>query len=167
MSRKGSAEQLQARRLQAIALLEAGCSQSDVARKLGVSPSAVSQWKQAHAQGGNDALVAQVHPGPVPKLSPQQCRRLVELLKQGPRKHGWSTELWTLPRIAELIARKFAVQYDQSGVWRLLRRLGWSCQKPERRARERDGETIDQWRKNDWPRIKKRSSQRPIACSGR
>lgn len=162
MSRKGSAEQLQARRLLAISLLEEGCSQSEVARKLGVSPSAVSQWKQAHAQGGNHALVAQVHPGPAPKLSPKQCQRLVELLKQGPRRHGWATELWTLPRIAELIARKFGVQYDQSGVWRLLRRLGWSCQKPARRARERDQEAIDRWRKIDWARIKKRSSQRPL-----
>jgi transposase len=167
MSRKGSAEQLQARRLLAIALLEEGCGQSEVARKLGVSPSAVSQWKQAHAQGGNDALVAQVHPGPTPKLSAKQCQRLVELLKQGPRKHGWSTELWTLPRIAELIARKFGANYDQSGVWRLLRRLGWSCQKPERRARERDQGTIDRWRKSDWRRIKKRSSQRPIDYSCR
>jgi transposase len=167
MSRKGSAEVLQARRLLAISLLEEGCSQSEVARKLGVSPSAVSQWKQAHAQGGNDALSAQIHPGPTPKLSPKQRQRLVELLRQGPRKHGWSTELWTLPRVVELIARKFAVEYDQSGVWRLLRRLGWSCQKPERRARERDQSAIDEWRKSDWSRIKKRSSQRPIDCSCR
>lgn len=167
MSRKGSAEQLQARRLLAISLLEEGCSQSDVARKLGVSPSAVSQWKQAHAQGGNDALLAQVHPGPTPRLSPKQCQRLIELLKQGPRKHGWSTELWTLPRIAELVARKFGVQYDQSGIWRLLRRLGWSCQKPQRRARERDQAAIDRWRTREWSRIKKRAAQRPIACSSR
>jgi len=166
MSRKGSAEQLQTRRLLAISWLEEGCSQSEVARKLGVSPSAVSQWKQAHAQGGNDALLAQVHPGPTPKLSPKQCQRLIELLKQGPRKHGWSTELWTLPRIAELVARKFDVQYDQSGIWRLLRRLGWTCQKPQRRARERDQTAIDRWRKSDWPRIKKRAAQRPIAGFG-
>lgn len=167
MSRKGSAEQLQARRLHAVSLLEEGCSQSEVARKLGVSPSAVSQWKQAHSQGGNDALVAQLHPGPTPKLSSKQCQRLIELLKQGPRQHGWATELWTLPRIAELIARKFGVHYDQSGVWRLLRRLGWSCQKPQRRARERDQAAIDRWRKSDGPRIKKRAAQRPIACSPR
>lgn len=158
MSRKGSAEQLQARRLQAIALLEQGHTQVDIARKLGVSSAAVSQWKNAHAQGGTEALMAQVHPGLTPKLSSKQCQRLVGYLRQGPRKCGWSTELWTLPRIAELIARKFGVQYDQSGVWRLLRRLGWSCQKPERRARERDQATIDRWRKQDWSRIKKRAS---------
>jgi transposase len=158
MSRKGSAEQLQARRLQAIALLEEGHSQVEIAQKLGVSSAAVSQWKKAHAQGGADALLAQVHPGPTPKLSTKQCQRLLGCLQQGPHRHGWPTNLWTLPRIAELIARKFGVEYDQSGVWRLLRRLGWSCQKPERRARERDQAAIDQWRQKDWARIKKRAS---------
>jgi transposase len=144
--------------LQAIVLLEQGHSQVEIARRLGVSSSAVSQWKKAHAQGGSDALLAQEHPGPTPKLSAKQCQRLIGYLQQGPRKHGWSTELWTLPRIAELIARKFDAQYDQSGVWRLLRRLGWSCQKPERRAREHDQAAVDRWRKQDWPRTKKRAS---------
>lgn len=150
-----------------MALLEEGLSQSEVARRLGVAPSAVSQWKKARAEGGDEALVANIHPGPTPKLSPQECERLLKYLQQGPRKHGWSTELWTLPRIAELVERKFAVNYDQSGVWRLLVRLGWSCQKPERRARERDQAAIDRWRKPDWSRIKKCAPQRPLDRSCR
>jgi len=158
MSRKGTAEQLQERRFRAMSLLEEGLSQSEVARRLGVVPSAVSQWKKARAEGGDEALVASIHPGPTPKLSPKKCERLLTYLKQGPRKHGWSTELWTLPRIAELVERKFDVSYDQSGVWRLLVRLGWSCQKPERRGRERDQAAIDRWRNLDWPRIKKRAA---------
>jgi len=158
MSRKGSAEQLQERRLQAIALLEEGCTQVEIAQTLGVSPAAVSQWKTAYAQGGNEALLAKIHPGPIPKLSAKQCQQLLKYLRQGPRHHGWSTELWTLPRIVELVARKFAIQYDQSGVWRLLHRLGWSCQKPERCAREHQPAAIDRWRRRDWSRIKKRPS---------
>ena len=158
MSRKGTAEQLQERRFRAMALLEEGFSQSEVARQLGVAPSAVSHWKKAHAEGGDEALLASIHPGPQPKLSPQECVRLLKYLKQGARKHGWTTELWTLPRIAELIERKFDACYDQSGVWRLLARLGWSCQKPERRGRERDQDAIDRWRKHDWPRLKKRAT---------
>lgn len=157
MSRKGSAEQLQERRLRAIALLEQGSTQVKVAHKLGVTQGAVSQWKTAHAHGGDDALQAKAAPGATPKLTKKQCQRLLKYLRQGPRKHGWSTELWTLPRIVQLIGKKFDVQYDQSGVWRLLRRLGWSCQKPERRARERDNEAIERWRQRDWPRLKKRA----------
>jgi transposase len=150
-----------------MALLEDGLSQSEVARRLAVAPSAVSQWKKARAEGGDEALVASPHPGPRPKLSPQECDRLLKYLQQGPRKHGWSTELWTLPRIAELVERKFGVNYDQSGVWRLLVRLGWSCQKPERRARERDQAAIDRWRQSDWSRLKKCTPQRSLARSCR
>jgi transposase len=156
MSRHGSTEQLQERRLRAIALLEQGYTQVEIARMLGVTQGAVSQWKTAHSQGGIDALAGKRAPGGTPKLTEKQCQRLLKYLLQGPRKHGWSTELWTLPRIVQLIAKKFDVQYDQSGVWRLLQRLGWSCQKPERRARERDNAAIDEWRKRDWPRLKKR-----------
>ena len=157
MSRHGSSERLQERRLQAIALLKEGYTQAEVAQKLGVTQGAVSQWKSAHAQGGNQALVAKPAPGAPSRLTDKQCERLLNYLRQGPRKHGWATELWTLPRIVRLIETKFSVHYDQSGVWRLLRRLDWSCQKPERRARERDDDAIERWRKEDWPRIKKSS----------
>lgn len=141
-----------------MSLLEDGYSQADVARCLGVAPSAVCQWRKAYAKGGQAALAASKHPGRPPSLSPKQCERLLNYLRQGPTKHGWKTELWTLPRIVELIEKKFSVRYDQSGVWRLLRRLGWSCQKPERRARERDADAIERWRKEDWPRLKKREA---------
>jgi len=163
MSRHGSTAQLQKRRLRAMALLEQGYTQAEVARKLGVTQGAVSQWKTAHSHGGDEALAGQSAPGAKPKLTSRQGQRLLKYLQQGPRKHGWSTALWTLPRIVQLIEKKFAVQYDPSGVWRLLRRLGWSCQKPERRARERDEAAIDEWRKHDWPRLKKRPKKRPIA----
>lgn len=143
--------------MRAMSLLEEGYSQADVARCLGVAPSAVCQWKKAYAKGGREALAASKHPGRAPKLSAKRCERLLKYLKQGPRKHGWTTELWTLPRIVELVERKFDVRYDQSGIWRLLVRLGWSCQKPERPRRERDQQAIDRWRKKDWPRLKKRA----------
>lgn len=155
MSRKGTAEQLQERRFRAMELLEEGLSQVEVAHQLGVSPGAVCQWKKAYEREGSEALVASKHPGPKPKLSEKQCERLLNYLQQGARRHGWKTELWTLPRIVELVRCKFGVLFDQSGVWRLLRRLGWSCQKPERRARERDPDAIERWRREDYPRIKK------------
>ena len=80
---------------------------------------------------------------------------------KGARAHGYRTELWTLRRVAEVIRRRFGAQYDPSGVWHVLRNMGWSCQKPERRARERDEERIGRWRKQDWPRIKKSAPKQP------
>jgi transposase len=163
MQNQKRAMQLQERRLEAIALLQSGHVQADVAHLLEVSPGAVSQWKKAYDQGGRQALLAKPPPGRTPRLSKKQCATLVRLLKQGPRQHGWTTELWTLPRIAGLIEKEFDVHYDQSSVWHLLKRIGWSCQKPERRAREQDKQAVDGWRQHDWPRLKKRASQRANA----
>jgi len=144
--------------MRAMTLLDQGRTQSQVAVQLGVTPSAVSKWAHAREAGGDEALKAKPHPGPTPKLNDRQVARLEKLLLQGPSKHGYTTELWTLPRVVELIERRFGVTYDPSGAWHLLSRMGWSCQKPERRARERDEDAVVTWRKKDWPRIKKRAA---------
>ena len=146
----------QRRRMRAMAMLDQGRSQAQVARELGVTPSAVCQWAKARRQRGDPALEAKPHPGPKPKLTDPQLRQLEKLLLPGPRKQGYPTELWTLRRVAEVVEKHFAVTYDPSGIWHVLRRMGWSAQKPERRARERDEHAIATWRKKDWPRIKKR-----------
>jgi transposase len=156
----GSSKELERRRLQAMALLDKGMSGVEVAEAVGATPGAVSQWKKRYQRAGPDALRAKPHPGPEPKLTAPQRKRLARMLRQGARKHGYPTELWTLKRIGELIERHFEVTYEQSGVWRLLQAMGWSGQKPERRARERDDDAIAQWRAQDWPRIKKSAAKR-------
>ena len=95
------------------------------------------------------------HPGRTSKLTPEQKRKLVEELLKGPKAHGFSTDLWTCPRVGRVIRKLFAVSYEDSGVWRLLAGLGWSCQKPESRALERNEEAIAAWVAKDWPQIKK------------
>ena len=155
-----SRKEAEQRRFRGIALLDQGRSQSDVARALGVSPAAVSQWVKARRAGGEVALRAKRHLGRKPKLSDRQMRRLQKMLLKGPTRNGYANALWTLNRVAQLIDKHFGKTYDPSGVWHVLRRMGWSCQKPERRARERDEEAIATWRKKDWPRIKKRATVR-------
>ena len=151
-----SRKEAERRRMRAMSLLDDGLTQSQVARMLGVSYAAVSQWAKAKREGGGvAALKAKPHLGPKPKLNAKQFERLQKMLTQGPTRHGYTNEWWTLQRVGQLIQKKFGVRYDPSGVWRLLRRLGWSCQKPERSARERDEDAIVTWRKKDWPRIKK------------
>jgi transposase len=136
---------------------------------VGVTPGAVVAWRDRYKKKGDQGLAAKPHPGRKAKLSDAQRRRLIGLLKKGPQAHGYKTDLWTLPRVAEVIHKRFGVRYDPSHVWRILNALGWSAQKPERRARERDGErdqggsvnAIARWRKKDWPRIKKNAKRRP------
>lgn len=148
------------RRLAAMALLKQGWSCSKVARHFGVTHGAVSQWKAAYRRYGPDGLKATPHTGRPPKLIAGQLRKLAKLLLQGPEKHGYANDLWTLPRVAAVIQKHFGVKYDPSGVWHLLTRMGWSCQKPERQARERNEEAVAIWRSGDWPNIKKLPKKR-------
>src|SRR3972149_2134140 len=145
MRTHGTPEELQRQRFRAIELLRDGYRPLFVARMLGVSPGSVSKWKELYDRNGIEALKAKPHPGPTPKLTAPQCDTLARLLLQGPQKHGYANVLWTLPRIAEVIRHQFGVTYDPSGVWHVLHRMGWSCQKPERRARERNEQTIAAW----------------------
>jgi transposase len=163
MRTKGSAAELEQRRQLAVRLLEQGLKGVQVAKALGVSNASVTRWKQAVEEGGQAALAAKPHPGGQPRLTAAQHRRLLELLLQGPRQHGYSTELWTLARVVQVIRRTFGVEYHPCHVWKVLRNLGWSSQKPERRAREQDPAAIAAWRQKHWPRIKKRPKVRPNA----
>jgi transposase len=161
MRPKGSAEELERRRRQAMALLDQGMKPAAVARAVGTSRASVTRWRQAYEAGGQEAMKARPHPGGASRLTSGQKKRLIRLLLRGPRKHGYGTELWTLARVAEVIAVNFGVAYHPSAVWHILRALGWSCQKPERRARERDEQAIRHWKQQDWPRIKKRPKNGP------
>jgi len=146
--------------MRATTLLDEGYSQAEVARELGVTQAAVSQWVKARRKGGDEALRAKPHPGRGSVLNPRQIQKLEQLLVKGARANGYANELWTLGRVRALIKKHFGAKYTTSGVWYVLRRMGWSCQKPERRARERDENAIAVWRKKDWPRIKKRATKR-------
>ena len=139
----GTAEELQRRRLRAVELVEQGESPDDVARFLGCGRSSVYTWVKLAKQSVG-ALAAKPHPGPTPRLSDEQLAQLEALLLRGAKAHGWRTELWTAARAAELVARHFRVRFHPEHVRRMLkRRLKWTSQKPQRRARERDEAAID------------------------
>lgn len=155
MRPKGSAEALEVRRRLAIRLLQQGKGVRETAGLLGSSPGSVSRWQKAHREGGDEALSAKPPPGNKRKLNASHLAQLEALLLQGPRAHGYKNELWTLARVAEVIQQHFGIAYVPNYVWYILRNIGWTAQKPERRARERDEKAIATWRKRDWPRIKK------------
>ena len=156
MRPRGSAAVLEARRRRGLRLLDQGRSLNEVARLLDCAPSSVMRWRDARDAGGEEALRVRFSPGRPPKLSARDRRRLVKLLQRGARAHGYVTDLWTTERVARLIFREFRVRYHRAHVGRVLHSLGWSVQKPERRALERDEERIARWKRETWPRIKKK-----------
>jgi transposase len=147
-------DRLQARRLRAAQLFATGVRQAEVARQLGVSPQAVSVWHARWEQGGTEALCSRGPSGPTPRLSDAQLATVEKALLEGAGAHGFAGELWTLDRIATVIERLTGVQHHPAWLWALLHhRLGWSVQRPMRRAAERDQAAIDRWVKERWPRI--------------
>ena len=138
-----------------MALVQEGHSRVTVARMLGVRPGSVTRWCQAYQKDGRNGLTAKPHPGGKPKLSPRKQQWLARRLLKGAKANGYSTKVWTCPRIADLIERYYGVHYHVDHIPRLMALLGWSCQKPEKRAIERDQERIATWVAKDWPRIKK------------
>ena len=93
---------------------------SEVAKLVGVSWTAVKRWKVAIDKQGLDGLAAKPHPGKPPRLSTKQLEKLVAMLKRGPLAAGYETNLWTCPRVAELIRRHFGVSYHAAHVWKIL-----------------------------------------------
>jgi transposase len=156
MRPSGSPEELERRRRRAIALLQQGVPPVEVARRVGVERRSVRRWRASHDRDGPTGVSAQPAPGRPPKLDARRRARLERVLLRGAEAAGFSTPLWTCPRVADVVRREFGVRYHVDHIGRVLRKLGWSPQKPERRARERDEAAIQRWVKVEWPRIKKK-----------
>jgi putative transposase len=150
-------EQLEERRLEAGRLLKEGhLSQSQIAKRLGVSRTAISQWAKRYRSGGLRRLRQRASTGRPSKLMPAQKQTLKQRLKKGALAAGFPTDRWTLERIAALIEQEFGVRYHPHYLPRLLRQLGITLQTPQPAASERDDELVHAWLRKDWPRIKKR-----------
>ena len=143
------------RRLRAWELSEQGWKQRDIARALGVTAGAVSQWLKRGREGGVEALRHRPSPGAPPRLSREQLERLPELLERGAPAYGFRGEVWTCSRVAEVIRREYGVRYHPAHISRILKALRLSVQKPVRKARQRDEEAIKRWREERWPELEK------------
>jgi transposase len=147
-------------RLRAARLFEQGTSQAEVAHRLGTSRQNAHRWHRRWQQGGRAALRAAGRAGRKPRLDRRALRRVERALGQGALTHGFDSDLWTLARVAVVIERLTGVRHHPSHVWRILRAMGWTLQRPQRRASERDEEAIARWVRTDWPRIRQK---RPAA----
>lgn len=158
-------EALEQRRMEAARLLRQGVKQAEVARRVGVHRQSVSRWATELEANGRRGLKKAGRAGRKPKLTEKQLRKLEGGLERGPEALGYATGLWTTARVAELIEQEFEVEYHPGHVWRILKQLGWSCQRPTGRARERDEELVRWWKKERWPAIKKKPENRGAQSS--
>jgi transposase len=156
MRTKGSPIELEHRRRLAVQRVLEGYSTQEVADFLGVDPSTVRRWVAAFRDHGDQGLVARPVSGRPRKLTPTQEKIALRWLTESPSEHGFETELWTAPRLGQLIREEFGVRLHPKYLSAWLRDRGFTPQKPQRVPRERDPEAIAAWLATDWPRIKKR-----------
>ncbi|MBN2473213.1 MAG: IS630 family transposase [Pirellulales bacterium] len=158
----GSKREQEARRLAAGRLLLAGKKNIDVVRALNVSPSSVRRWRKIVQRHGLEGLRTKPAGGRPPKLSKARKKTLVRILLKGAQAAGFPSDLWTGKRVAQVIRRRFKVDYHPHHVLKILRQLDLTPQKPQRRARQQDPDALQRWRNVEWPRIKK---GRPVGAS--
>src|SRR2546422_1351338 len=155
-------DQLERRRLKAAKLFDKGRSQAEVSRRLQVHRQSVSRWYQRWAEQGTQALKKAGRAGRKPRLQSAQLEQLGRGLKEGPEALGYGTGLWTTWRVADLIERQTGQKFHPGHVWRILRSLGWSCQRPVGRATQRNEPAIQRWKRKRWPEIKKKRSDNVV-----
>lgn len=160
MKTKNKIEAGAKRRVRAARLLQEGKTPPEVAALVGAPRQTVYRWRNVLESEGIDALRTMSKGGRPARLGAEELARLQVALLEGPTAHGFGTPLWTLKRVRVFIERELGVRYSEVHVWRLLGQLGFSSQKPERRALERDEAAIEQWKKRTWPGLKKKPSER-------
>ncbi len=153
----GTPAQLEGRRRRALELLDKGVNPSEVAERIGCSRNSVYFWKQLRDEKGEEGLTPLPIPGRPARLTARQKKTLATTLLPGALSHGYQTDLWTTRRIAQVIQKRFGIEYHPNHIWHLLRGLGWSCQKPEKKAREQNQKEVKHWKRYQWPHIKKLS----------
>lgn len=142
--------------MKAIRLFEKDISPAEVARQVGVHRQSATRWRKEWLAGGKEALQSKGNIGRKRELSEQQEQELAVILEAGAVAAGLPTEAWTLPRVARMIRERFGVDYHPGHVSRVLAAMGFSCQRPSRRAIERDEEGIRKWKRHKWPALKKK-----------
>ena len=150
-----SREEREKRRRKAAALFKKGVSHAEISRRLGVTPAAVTQWRNAYAHGGRKALASKGSSGFPSKVTPEKRKRFKAAILKGPLTHGYPTNLWTLCRLADVLARITKVRFSEVWVWNIVRDMGFTPQKPDVKAKQRDEKAIQGWREVTLPKLKK------------
>jgi len=146
------------RRVRAGRLLLKGKAPAEVAKAVGAPRQTVYRWLGVLQEHGIDGLRVMSQGGRPSRMSAEQVAELREALLAGPMANGYGTDLWTLKRVRLLIERRFGIKYSDVNVWRILGAMGFSSQKPERRASERNEDSVVQWKKRTFPALKKKPS---------
>lgn len=153
------------RRLKAAKMFEKGKTQAEVVRKFKVTPAAASQWCEAWEKGGIGALKSKGHPGFESKVTPKKKKAFQKAILKGPQAFGYETDLWTLSRLRAVMKKVNKLDFSEVWIWHILRDLGFTPQKPQVKAKQRNEKAIREWKKKTLPDLKKMGQKRRILPS--
>lgn len=145
-------------RLRAGILFKKGIPQAEVARKLRATPAAVNYWHIEWKKHGKNGLRSKGHPGFKSRLTDDKRIVFKQAVLKGPLEYGFETNFWTLSRLAVVMKNTTGVRFGHDRTWRIVRELGFTCQKPQVRAKERDERAIKAWKEKRLPGLKKMGS---------
>ena len=145
----------EALRRRCVELKQAGWKQADIARAFGLTAGWVSRTLKTYREQGEAGLTTAKRTGAPSRLTAHQLDQLTKELAKGAEQHGFSGQVWTRPRINDVINKLFGVSYDPSQIGRLLKKVGWSRQKPARQARQQDPQAVANWQAERLPALKK------------
>jgi transposase len=148
------------RRKRAWELKQQGWKQKEIAVALGVTEGAVSQWMKSGRAGGKEALKAHPAKGATPRLTAEQKAQIPAVLAKGASAYGFGGDVWNSRRLAVAFKREFGVSYHPDHCGYLVRKLGYSLQKPVERASQRNEEAIKRWKAQHWPQLKKKRNKK-------
>lgn len=145
-------------RLKAGRLFKWGASQAEITRKCKVTPAAVHYWRQAWEKHGFQGLKSKGHPGFASRLTQEKRLLFKRAMLKGPLLYGFETNLWTLSRLAFVMKKTTGVKFGHNHTWEIVRSLGFTCQKPRVKVKERDEKAIRAWKEKRLPGLKKMGS---------
>lgn len=150
-----SRKEKEARRLKAGKLFKKGKTQADAARKFKVTTSAVNRWYAAWEKGGLTALKSKGNSGFPSSLTPEKRKVFKRAILKGPRAYGFETDLWTLSRLSSVMKKVCKIEFGETWIWHIVRDLGFTPQKPQVKAIQRDEKAIKGWKEKNLPNLKK------------
>lgn len=150
-----SREEREKRRLKAATLFKKDVPQAEIARRFGISTAAASYWYAAYKKGGKAALRSKGQTGFSSKLTPKKRLLFKKAILKGPLSYGYETNLWTLPRLSAVMKKVAGVKFSDVWTWQIVRDLGFTPQKPQVKAAQRDESAIAEWKAKTLPGLKK------------
>ncbi len=153
-----SREQREKVRLKAGKLFTKSVSQAEIARKFKVTPAAVNYWRIDWEKHGKEGLKSKGHPGFKSRLTDDKRLVFKRAILKGPLEYGFETNFWTLSRLASVMKKTTGIKFGHDRTWQIVRELGFTCQKPQVKAAERDEAAIKAWKEKRLPGLKKMGS---------